>query len=181
MSSARQWAMVAVVIALLALGLAAMTRSVDRIEHVTVGAAAPEFRAWTLDDPPLERSLADYRGEVVLLNIWATWCVPCRVEMPSMERLSREFGGRGFRVVAVSIDRPGLEEAIVDFVREYELTFDILYDPSQAIMTAYQATGVPYSYVIDRRGVIRRTIMGATDWHSETNRALIESIVAEGA
>ncbi|HUF28091.1 MAG TPA: TlpA disulfide reductase family protein [Gemmatimonadaceae bacterium] len=181
MTAARQWAIVAVVIAALALGLAAMARSVDRIEQVTVGATAPEFRAWTLDEPPVERSLADYRGEVVLLNIWATWCVPCRVEMPSMEQLSREFGGRGFRVVAVSIDRPGLEHAIVDFVREYELTFDILYDPSQSIMTAYQATGVPYSFVIDRQGVIRRTVLGATDWHSEANRALIESMLGEGA
>lgn len=181
MSPGRQWAIVAAIVAALALGLVAMTSAVgDRSDRVTVGTKAPDFRARTLDTPPAVRTLADYRGDVVLLNVWATWCGPCRVEMPSMQRLHEEFAGQGLHVVAVSIDQPGFEQAIRDFTREYGLTFDILYDPDGGITTAYQTTGVPYSFVIDRSGTIRKTVLGATDWSSQGNRALVRSLLAEG-
>jgi cytochrome c biogenesis protein CcmG, thiol:disulfide interchange protein DsbE len=180
-SSGKQWAIVAAVVTLLALALVAVTTLVGSGgEQVGIGRMAPDFRARTLDEPPVVRTLADYRGDVVLLNVWATWCLPCRTEMPSMERLHRAFAGQGLHVVAVSIDKPGFEEEIRTFVKEYALTFDVLYDPDGAITTAYQTTGVPYSFVIDRSGKIRKTVLGAADWSSQGNRSLIASLIAEG-
>ena len=182
MNTGKQWAIVALVVALLALGLVAATRFVGHsTEQVGIGGAAPDFRARTLAEPPVARTLADYRGDVILLNIWATWCLPCRTEMPSMETLHREFAGRGLHVVAVSIDKPGFEEEIRAFVRDYGLTFEVLYDPDGAITAAYQTTGVPYSFVIDRNGRIRKTVLGAADWSSQGNRSLVASLLEEGA
>lgn len=179
MSTARQWAIVAAVIGALALGLFTMSRAGGEPAQVTIGTKAPDFEAVTLDRPATPRTLEDYRGDVILLNIWATWCVPCRVEMPSMQKLHEHFAGRDFRVVAVSIDRGGFENDIRAFAREYGLTFDILHDPEGDITTTYQTTGVPYSFVIDRSGTIRKTVLGAADWNSQGNRALIESLLAE--
>lgn len=180
MSSRRQWALVAAIVALLALGVMAMTRLAgDGLEHVTVGARAPSFTAWTLDTPPRPRSLDDYRGQVVLLNVWATWCTPCRVEMPSMQLLHQEFAREQFRIVAVSVDRDGMEEAIRAFAHEYGLTFDILHDPEGRITGGYQVAGFPQSFLIGRDGVIRRVVLGAVDWHSESNRALIRTLLEE--
>jgi peroxiredoxin len=116
---------------------------------------------------------------VVLLNIWATWCAPCRVEMPSMEQLHRELGPRGLHVVAVSIDDPGSEQAIRDFARQLGLTFEILHDASGGIQKQYQTTGVPETFVIGRDGVIRKKVIGAAPWNSEGNRALFEQLLAE--
>ena len=179
MSTARQWGIVAAVIGVLALALIAMSRASDDVEHVTIGATAPDFTARTLDDPSVTRTLDDYRGDVVLLNVWATWCIPCRVEMPSMERLHRHFAGRDLHVLAVSIDQPGFEQSIREFVTEYGLTFEVLYDPGGRIAQTYQTTGVPYSFVIDRSGTIRKTVLGASDWSSIGNRSLIESLLGE--
>ncbi len=181
MSTARQWAIVAAVVVALALGLIAMSRAVGSdITQVTIGTRAPDFSARTLTDPPATRTLADYAGDVILLNVWATWCVPCRIEMPSMERLHGHFAGRDLHVIAVSIDRPGFEQEIRDFVREYALTFDVLYDPEGRIAEAYQTTGVPYSFVIDRSGTIRKTVLGMADWNTVGNRSLFESLLQEG-
>lgn len=181
MSSARQWAIVATVVVALALGLIAMSRTVGTdITQVTIGTTAPAFSARTLDEPPALRTMADYAGDVILLNVWATWCVPCRIEMPSMERLHQHFAGTDLRVLAVSIDRPGVEREIRDFVREYELTFEVLYDPEGEIARTYQTTGVPYSFVIDRSGTIRKTVLGMADWNSVGNRSLFASLLEEG-
>jgi peroxiredoxin len=146
---------------------------------VTVGSAAPVFEVQTVDAAPARRTLGDYRGRVVLLNIWATWCPPCRTEMPSIEALYREFAPQGFAVVAVSIDEPGAEEAIRDFTREYGLTFDVLYDPTHRIERQYQTSGVPETFVIDREGVIRKRVIGMARWDSEPNRALVRQLLAE--
>jgi peroxiredoxin len=118
---------------------------------------------------------------VVLLNIWATWCAPCRVEMPSIERLYRELGPRGLAVVAVSIDDPDTDDAIRDFARELGLTFEILHDAPGAIQRAYQTTGVPETFVIGPDGVIRKKVIGAADWASAANRALFASLLDEAA
>src|SRR5579875_612990 len=105
MTARGQLAVVAVVLAAIGAGAFAFTRTIGRdLSPMGVGKTAPMFRASTLDTPPRERSLADYRGQVVLVNIWATWCEPCRVEIPSIERLYRDFGPRGLKVVAVSVD-----------------------------------------------------------------------------
>ena len=97
----------------------------DELFPVAVGSRAPDFRASTLDVPAHPKSLADYRGQVVLLNIWATWCGPCRIEMPSIEEVHRALGPRGLHVVAVSVDDPGQEPQIRSFARDLGLPVEI--------------------------------------------------------
>lgn len=144
------------------------------------GSKAPSFEAESLDTPPRTRSLDEYRGKVVLLNIWATWCEPCRVEMPSIEALHKTLGPKGLQVIAVSVDEPGFETQVRDFVKQYGLTFQVLYDPDTAgIRKRYQTTGYPETFIIGKDGLIRRKLIGATDWNSKANRALIEHLLAE--
>jgi peroxiredoxin len=177
----QQWGLVLGAVALLGAGLFASTRLLgDELFPVTVGSRAPDFRAATLDPAPRVKTLADYRGRVVLLNVWATWCAPCRVEMPSIERLHRELGPRGLAVVAVSIDDPGTDDAIREFARELGLTFEILHDAPGAIQRAYQTSGVPETFVIGPDGVIRKKVIGAADWASAANRALFARLLEEG-
>jgi thiol-disulfide isomerase/thioredoxin len=174
----QQWAVVLGVVALLAGGLFAATRFMgDELFPISVGSAAPAFAAQTLDARPATRTLADYRGQVVLLNIWATWCAPCRAEMPSIQALHEAYGDKGFRVVAVSVDGAGEEQKIRDFMREYGLTFEVLHNPAGDVQRLYQTTGVPESFVIGPDGVIRKKVIGAVDWHSEANRALVARLV----
>jgi peroxiredoxin len=170
------------IVLMMAAGLFAVTRFLGgELAPVNVGAVAPAFSARTVDPAPTTRTLEAYRGKVVLLNLWATWCLPCRREMPSIEALYREFGPKGLAVVAVSIDDPGAEEAIREFVTAYGLTFDILYDPTGAITRTYQTTGVPETFVIGRDGKIRKKQIAAHDWSSEANRALIAQLLEEDA
>ena len=179
MTARAQWLIVLAVVALLGGGLVVATLTMeDELFPLTPGTKAPDIRVVTLEEVPEERTLADYRGEVVLLNIWATWCLPCEAEMPSMEQLHRSYADSGLRIVAVSIDDPGSEETIRAFVARYELTFDILHDPTKEIMKAYRTTGVPETFVIGRDGVIRRKTY-VQDWNSPANRALISQLVRE--
>lgn len=146
---------------------------------VTVGANAPEFHAVTLDPSPKPHNIVDYRGQVVLLNLWATWCGPCEVEMPSIEALHRRLAPRGLRVVAVSVDDPGNEDRIRDFVAKRGLTFEILNEGSGAIENAYQSLGIPSTFLIDRRGIIRMKVVGAADWDAPERRSVIEEVLDE--
>jgi cytochrome c biogenesis protein CcmG/thiol:disulfide interchange protein DsbE len=170
-------AAVVVIVAVAAVVLHGALR--QELEPLGAGTTAPPFHAMTLDTPPAQRSLADYRGQVVLVNVWATWCVPCRVEMPSIERLYRQFGPEGLRVAAISEDDPGSQAAIRAFVQKLGLTFDILYDPSGSIRKTYQVTGYPETVIVGRDGIIRKKIAGATDWDSEGNRRVIAGLLAE--
>ena len=124
----------------------------------------------------LALSLADFRGKVVLLNIWATWCAPCKVEMPSMERLHRKLAGTDFRLVAVSIDDDD-STVVEQFVKDLGLTFEILHNRDGAIRRIYQTTGVPESFVIDRDGVIVKKVIGAADWGAPVNENLIRRLL----
>ncbi len=146
---------------------------------VEPGSSAPDFRAVTVDGEPHGRTMADYRGKVVLLNIWATWCAPCRIEMPSIEQLHKSYARRGLKVVAISVDDPGMAPQIVDFVNQFGLTFDVLHDPEGKIREQYQTTGYPETVIIGRDGVIRRKLIGASDWNSPATRALIERLLDE--
>ena len=128
----------------------------------------------------IARSIADYRGKAVLLNLWATWCGPCREEMPRIQRLQEELGPQGLAIVAVSIDNPGMADAIRDFRKELGLSFEILYDESGAIRDAYQSTGVPETFLIDKQGVIRRRLIGAS-WTADDQRPLLKELIAEPA
>lgn len=180
MTGRQQLGVVAIVLAVIAGGGFALTRALGNELHpMGVGSDAPPFHAQTLGTRPVTRTLADYKGQVVLLNIWATWCEPCRVEMPSIEQLYRAYAPKGLKVVAVSIDDPGTDAQIRDFAAKYKLTFDILHDTSMAIERTYQATGVPETAIIGRDGMIRKRVIGATDWSSEANRRLVDDLLAE--
>jgi cytochrome c biogenesis protein CcmG, thiol:disulfide interchange protein DsbE len=120
------------------------------------GFAAPVLGADTLD-------LESLRGAVVLLNVWATWCPPCREEMPHLQQVHERFAERGLRVVGVSVDARGSEGAIHQFLADVGVSFTILHDPADAVSRQFRTIGVPETFLIDREGVIRRRWIGKFD------------------
>jgi peroxiredoxin len=182
MTSKQQWTVVAAVVAVLGGALWFATQALgDELVGVEVGSTAPEFGGATLDSPSRSRSRDDYKGEVVLLNVWATWCLPCRTEMPSIQKLHEAYGPKGLKIVAVSIDEAGKKDEIRKFVAERGLTFEVLHDSLGTVQAAYQTTGVPETFVIGRDGVIRRKFIGPDDWNSPANRALIDQLLKDRA
>src|SRR5216110_871516 len=176
MTAPRQWTVAIVVVMALVFCTALALKIRPQIDLLGLGSAAPGFHATDLRTGR-PTTLADYRGKVVLLNVWATWCQPCRVEMPSMERLYRRLGAGGdFRVVAVSIDEQD-DSVVMSFARALGLSFDILHDQTGAIKPAYQATGVPESWVINRDGVIVKKVIGASEWDGPVNEILIRRLL----
>ena len=156
----------------------------NELAPLGIGSEAPTFTAQTLDSIPREKSLDAYKGNVVLINIWATWCLPCRVEMPSIEQLYRDLAPKGLKVVAVSADDPGTEKQIRDFVNQYRLTFEILHDPKGQdgeVSRLYETTGYPETVIVGRDGIIRKRLIGASNWNSPENRGLVERLLAEKA
>ena len=127
----------------------------------SAGVAAQDFGLPTLRGDYVK--LSDYRGKVVFLNIWATWCPPCREEMPSMESLYQRLKGRGFEMLAVSIDREG-EKVVSPFAAKYGLTFPVLLDPDSKTYRLYGLTGVPESFILDKSGVVIYKIIGPQNW-----------------
>lgn len=143
---------------------------------VTVGSAAPSFRLPAVQPAGAQRALADYAGHPVLINFWATWCQPCREEMPSFERLYRADSARGLRIVAVSIDDRSAEGTIRDFITSSGVTFDVLHDARSAVMGRYQVRGVPQTVLVGADGRIVGTQF-VRDWDSPASRALVDSLL----
>ena len=177
MTARQQWSVVIAVIAVLGTGLAIGAHLMkDELFPVNVGSTAPNFRAKVLGENRY-KTLADYKGQVVMVNIWATWCGPCQVEIPSLERLYREYGDKGLKLVAVSIDDYVSEDSIRAFARNFGVTFDVLHDSTHAIERQYQATGYPETFVIGKEGTIRKKWIGPDDWSSQGNRALVAQLL----
>jgi cytochrome c biogenesis protein CcmG/thiol:disulfide interchange protein DsbE len=174
----RQWTFVGVILLGLGAGAAVLTRVGREVEPVAVGARAPDFRVIDLSTGDSVTLRAKYKGKVTLVNIWATWCVPCKVEMPAMERVYRDLAPRGFAIAAVSVDE-GAPDDVRRFGQDLDLSFDLLQDRSGAIQQSYQTTGVPESFLLNRSGVIVKRVIGAHDWNSEANRALVERMLDE--
>ncbi len=155
----------------------------DRFLPVEVGTAAPDFAARDMRGRPV--SLEQLRGQVVLVNIWATWCGPCRDEMPSLQRLHERLGARGLHVVAVSVDGASAAERaagdprrlVEAFAREMGLDFTLWLDPSGEVQRTYRTTGVPESFLVDRDGTIVKKVIGATEWDSGANVELVERLL----
>lgn len=140
-----------------------------------VGHVAPDFTLKTLDGTTVR--LSDLRGQkVVLINFWATWCPPCRLEMPTMQQIYTEYRTRGFEILAVNIESDAGKE-IGDFVKELRLTFPILLDPDMKVTRRFRIIGLPVSVLIDRQGVIRAKEIGYHDWTSKTSRKLVEALL----
>jgi thiol-disulfide isomerase/thioredoxin len=126
-----------------------------------VGNPAPKFSLKDLDGR--EVKLADLRGKVVLLNFWATWCPPCREEIPSMMRLNQAMAGKQFQMLAVSINEGGAQE-VAAYFKQSGTNLPALLDPTQGVAKRYGLTGVPESFVIDKKGVILKKVVGTVDW-----------------
>lgn len=160
---------------LLALCALAVGCGVD-VRGVEVGDRVPQYSAPDLSGR--EISLEDHAGEVVLVNVWATWCGPCRVEMPPIQSIYSRYRDRGFTVLAVSIDQgPGYEKKVAAFADEYGLEFPIMLDPDGRITEVLRTVGVPETFVLGRDGRIAKRLIGATDWNSRPNRILIEELL----
>ena len=114
---------------------------------------AREYAATSLDGETV--SLESLRGEVVLLNLWATWCGPCRMETPYLQSVYDEHKGDGFEIVGISMDTGDAEDDIAMFVDEYSVTYTILHDPTMQGMQLYQVLGLPATFLIDREGMLR--------------------------
>jgi thiol-disulfide isomerase/thioredoxin len=124
-------------------------------------------------------SLGQWKGRVVLVNLWATWCAPCRKEMPTLAALQSEMGSKDFEVVAISVDRKGFE-ASAKFLGEVGATALKLYaDPSTDALTKLQAVGLPASILIDRQGREIGRLLGPAEWNSPDAKALITAAIAE--
>ena len=157
----------------------------DQYQGVLAGAEAPDFTTGLLGGG--EASLSDYRGKVVLVNIWATWCGPCLEEMPSMQRMYEALEGEDFEILAVSVDAPlGQSDAfgfpggdLDQFVTELGLTFPILHQPTGAIREQYQTTGVPESFLVGPDGIIVKKVAGPTAWDSPENLDLVRRLLAD--
>ena len=178
MGPSRQWLMVGLVVAGLGLGAWALTRYAPPPEGAQIGMRAPDYRVVNVMTGDSIGLRSGYDGKVVLINVWATWCIPCRKEMPSMERLWSEFRNEGFAIAAVSVDDAPAEK-VRAFAEELHLTFDILHDRSNNIQPAYQTLGVPQSYLLDRQGRIAHIEIGEVEWDSDANRARIAELLAQ--
>jgi peroxiredoxin len=131
---------------------------------------ADAFTVRDVDGKPV--SLSDFKGKVVLLNFWATWCPPCAREMPSMEKLYQAYSAKGFAIVGVSVD-VGASRSVKEFAQKLKVTFPILHDRDSIVSRHYSVPGVPTSYLIDRRGRIVYRVLGEYDWFgSEAQKAV---------
>ncbi|OHD71645.1 MAG: hypothetical protein A2177_13450 [Spirochaetes bacterium RBG_13_68_11] len=120
--------------------------------------------------------LSSYRGRVVFLNFWATWCPPCRAEMPSMERLHKLLRDRGLEIVAVDLQEP--KDTVRKFVKDNALTFTVLLDPQGAVGGAWGAQSIPTTYLIDRKGAILARSVGSREWDTPDMVSLLETVLA---
>ncbi len=148
-----------------------------KFEPVHAGKEAIEFTLPDLEGRPV--SLSDFRGKVVFLNFWATWCKPCEDEMPSMQVLYESLKDQPFEIVAVSIDSEG-PEVVRKFVEKYGLTFTILHDRKGRIKDAYKTTGVPETFIIDQNGIIAEKIWGPRNWTDPGNLNTIKELLESG-
>lgn len=142
--------------------LPASESSIKKTNTLDQGVEAPDFELFTLDNK--KTKLSDYRGQKIILNFWATWCPPCKAEMPHMEEFHKKNKDKNISIVSVnltSIDKG--KSKITSFVKDYGLTFPIMLDESGKIGLEYQAFAIPTSYIIDEKGIITQKIVGPMD------------------
>lgn len=128
---------------------------VPQTAGVSVGKSAPNFTLKTLEGK--EISLSDLRGKVVLVNFWATWCPPCREEMPLFEEVYKKYKNRGFEILAISTDTSA--DAVKEFVKEFKVSFPVLMDDGK-VSSSYGIQGLPTSFLIDREGKVIKIRLG---------------------
>lgn len=134
------------------------TAAMGKISAPQAGFAAPDFTLKTLEGE--EYTLSELKGNAVLVNLWATWCPPCRAEMPAIEKMYQEYKDQGFVVLAVDMTYQDDPTNVVPFTQEHGLTFPILLDETANVASAYQLRSLPSSYFINRAGIIQEVVIG---------------------
>jgi thiol-disulfide isomerase/thioredoxin len=148
----------------------------DRPPPPQVTFAAPDFTLSLLSGGTMR--LADLRGKAVLLNFWATWCVPCRMEMPALETLYQRYKDAGLVVLAINLDT--LSSAGVEaFVKEVAVTFPIVFDPAWSTARLYQVRGLPTTYLIDRAGNVVVREVGERNWLDGVSQTAVQGLLQE--
>ncbi len=164
-------------IVVVGIGIGVLSLREDVARPVARGVEAPTFTLPLLEGgAPV--ALEDYRGQVVMLNFWATWCKPCEDEMPAMDRLYRALSPEGFEMLAVSVDEES--ELVAAFRQRLGVSFPILLDPAQNVARAYQTTGFPESLLIDQEGMIVERYIGPRDWDHATYTERIRRLLRGG-
>lgn len=130
------------------------------VSKAVEGAAAPDFTVKDMEGKDLK--LSELKGSVVLVNFWATWCPPCKEEIPSMIKLDKAMAGKAFRMLAISIDEGGKDAVLKYFKGNKDLPTYL--DPDGKTSRLYGTTGVPETFIIDKQGIIRKKIVGGMDW-----------------
>jgi len=120
-------------------------------------------------------SISDFRGKIVFLNFWATWCPPCRKEMPSMEKLHKRFKDKNFAMIAIDLQEPA--EVVKKFFKKYKLTFTALLDSKGEVGTRFGIRSIPTTFILDKTGRIIGKVVGAREWGSKKAIALFEYLI----
>ncbi len=144
----------------------------DASSRVAVGAPVPAYRATSLEGDSV--SLAEHRGKVVLFNVWATWCHPCRDEIPELRKLQARYQERGLELIGVSVDADGSDDVIRSFMRDFEMEYPVWRDPGERVSTQFLVIGVPATFLIDREGILRWRKTGPIQPGDSTLAAAIE-------
>ncbi|MBI5888212.1 MAG: TlpA family protein disulfide reductase [Deltaproteobacteria bacterium] len=169
--------MAVIVIAVVAVVIVVILSQKRSFEHVVAGTDSIDFTLPDLDGKQV--SLKDFRGKVVFLNFWATWCKPCEDEMPSMQALYNGMKGQPFEIIAVSIDSDGTE-VVKAYAKKYGITFTVLHDRSGKVKEAYKTTGVPETFIIDQNGVIAEKVWGPRDWTRMDSLGVVFDLIKNG-
>jgi peroxiredoxin len=159
--------------ALLLLALFMASGCTKHEEPAVEGKLAPDFTLQDLSGRPVQ--LSTLKGKVVLVNFWATWCPPCREEVPSLLRLNRAMQGKPFQMLAISIDEGG-KNAVNDFFKKLGSALPALLDTDGAVAKRYGTTGVPETFVIDTKGVIMKKVVGGLDWSAPEVIAALDDL-----
>ena len=175
----RRWILF-IAVTLLVLGISLIIvreRGDDAVPEVRpeVGHLAPDFTLVNLEGETVR--LSGFRGkQAVFLNFWATWCGPCRLEMPTMETVYRDYKNSGLEILAVSLDA-GPHSGVTNFMQELNLSFPVLLDPDMEVLRLYRMFSIPASFLIDKQGIIRFKELGYRDWTDPESRKLLEAIL----
>ncbi|HYA86054.1 MAG TPA: TlpA disulfide reductase family protein [Nitrospirota bacterium] len=155
-------------------GIVVKSRSAQH-KIIMTGDRAPEFRLQDLDGRYF--SLSDFRGKVVMVHFWATWCPPCVEEMPLLSKLYPELAGNDFEMLAVSVDEGG-EKAVRKFMQQNNLQVPVLLNPDQSIAHLYGTYKYPETYIMDSQGVVRYKVIGPLNWTDPETVQMLKSVIA---
>lgn len=170
-------ALAIIIIAVIAAVIIIVWKSKSAYQPVVAGVDAIDFILPDLNGKQV--NFDSYRGKVVFLNFWATWCKPCEEEIPSMQYLYETLKGQPFEIVAVSIDKDP-PESVAAFAKKYNVTFTVLHDRKGRIKELYKTTGVPETFIVDQNGVIAEKVWGPRDWSNSNSIATILELLRTG-